>query len=69
MEMPDFEPSPVRAAVQSPTPAVAIRAARAKLNTPVPEPPIWPLVGAAAFAAASALTLAVAIIIGPPHWG
>ena len=72
MEMPDFEPAPVRilaAPAPQPAPAIAIRAARAKLNAPSPEPPVWPLMGAAAFAAFSAMVLVVAIIVGPPHLG
>ncbi len=46
---------------------VAIRAARAKLSPTLRYAPIWPLVGAAALAAVSALGLAAAVIAGPPH--
>ena len=47
---------------------VAIRAARAKLNAPPKVASVWPVVGAAAFAAVSALTLATAVIIGLPKF-
>jgi hypothetical protein len=50
-----------------PRAAVAIRAARAKLNAPPKLEPIWPVLGAAALAAASALTLATAVIVGLPR--
>lgn len=44
----------------------ALGVARAKLNRPQAPESVWKLLGAAAFAAASALMLATAIIIGPP---
>jgi hypothetical protein len=57
----DLEPAPAAA-------PVAIRAARAKLK-PVPKlEPLWPLLAAAALFAASALSFAAAVIIGPPHF-
>lgn len=59
----DAEPAP------APHAAVAIKAARAKLNAPPRVRSVWPVMGAAAFAAASALTLAFAVIVGPPHFG
>jgi hypothetical protein len=46
--------------------AVAIRAARAKLNIPPRRGSLWPLMGAAALAALTALGLATAVILGPP---
>jgi hypothetical protein len=49
-----------------PRSAVAIRAARAKLNAPRQEGSIWPVLGAAALAAGTALMLAMAVIVGLP---
>ncbi|HTI66777.1 MAG TPA: hypothetical protein VL460_04430 [Caulobacteraceae bacterium] len=62
---PAFEDAPPPA----PTPSVAIKAARAKLN-PVRRPQsVWPLIGAAALCAGAALALAAAVILGPPNFG
>ncbi|HTK35442.1 MAG TPA: hypothetical protein VL358_09180 [Caulobacteraceae bacterium] len=55
-------------AVAAPRAAVAIRAARAKLNAPPRIAPLWPLLAAAAFAAFTALLLATAVIIGLPKF-
>lgn len=53
--------------VQPPSPAaVALGLARAKLKRPVPRQPMWSLVGAAALLAATSLTLAAVMILGPP---
>jgi hypothetical protein len=49
--------------------AIGIQLARAKLNAPPKLEPIWPVLAAAAFAASSALGLALAIIIGLPKFG
>jgi hypothetical protein len=45
-----------------------VQAARAKLATPDRIAPWWPMLAAAALAAASTLTLATAIILGPPKF-
>jgi hypothetical protein len=50
-----------------PVAAVAIKAARAKLNAVRAPAPVWPLVGAAALCAGAALALAAAVILGPPN--
>ena len=65
---PDPQPPPVAPAPTPTLGAVAIRAARAKLNAPPRLLSIWPVLGAAAFAAFSALLLATAIIIGLPKF-
>jgi hypothetical protein len=50
----------------NPAVRVALGLARARLNRPASPEPVWKLVAAAAFAATSALVLAVAVIMGPP---
>jgi hypothetical protein len=40
--------------------------ARGLLSQPLPKDSLWPVVGAAALAAASALLLATAMIMAPP---
>ncbi len=65
--MPPVEPtSPASEPLRA---AVAIRAARAKLNAPPSVGSSWSLVGAAALAAVSALAFAFAVIMGPPQFG
>jgi hypothetical protein len=60
---PDLAPSPEPA-------SVAVRAARAWLKEPEPvRSPLWPLLAAAALAAGAGLSLAAAVIMGPPHLG
>ena len=51
-----------------PRAAIAIRAARAKLNAPPRPGSIWPVLGAAALMAASALGFAAAVIVGLPKF-
>lgn len=58
-----LESQPVAAA---PRAAVAIRAARAKLNAPPRSASVWPVLAAAALMAASALGFAAAVIVGLP---
>ncbi len=44
----------------------AMARARGLLSQPLPKDSLWPVVGAAALAAASALLLATAMIMAPP---
>ena len=45
---------------------LSLKAARARLRPPPPRGAVMPALGAAALAAASALVLAGAVILGPP---
>lgn len=61
-----LEQTPDEPKVKTPHAAIAIRMARAKLTVAPRTSSIWPVLAAAALAAATALGLALAIIIGLP---
>jgi hypothetical protein len=66
IEMPEVNEAPAEEAWSTPP---AIAAARGLLKPPVEqEGSIWALFGAFALLAGSAMALATAIVMGPPHF-